>query len=1194
MIYKRWHAATVLVALPVVLWLTWPDRRDVAKLEARGGPSGQPLQLLEVDAREHPDDAAVLRRLAMAYEIAGKLPQALASWEKLAAMRPLSTEDVLHVRRAAISSGEPAKGLALVRPQLAQLPWPESAAMVRLALMAGEPATAADIQAHVARQRPDDPAVFAALRDLLLAAGRGHEAMLAQQKLMTLQPSAAGLLRLADLQLQDGDPAKALDTRERDPGIHDLAWHRQCGQLAEWSKQPARAVPHWQRAYELSKQTEDAKRWLTVLAASRSTGLLAAASLVVGHHPADAEVLRAAGDLLMGRGQHAAALELAERLVRLQPTDAAVHERLVDVALGVERQDVAIAELQRWHGLRPQDWRTTALLAQVQMWHDDTAASQRTYGDLFAQLGTAAPADLLAHRVAWLGITPEWQDTEPGVLANMEAIVAQRPASIEIRRRLVEALQEVGDYDRALYHQRLLAASPKAVADDRLGVVTLLRWAGRTEEAFVVCERLARAGQLPAPVARDMVAELAHAEAWPSALRLQKTLVAHGAAREDWGTLSRLQERFGRLAEAATSWRRWMALGRTDESDRLFLAQLLVRAGQRRESLRALMAEGDGASIAEVREAVTLATELGRQDLAELSLRRLLRHLPDDIGGLTGLATLLERRGDRAGAAALDARAWQAAGDDPVLGLQVMAQRGGGRKTADADRLMERLSHQPSPSTEALRLLADYYRDSRPDVAIRSLDALHARTAGDIQTWFARGELAQRLGDESGARRAWARVVEPTDRPLGVDDRETRAVALQRLGRTEPMLAAWHALQNDYPTRLQPWLAEAWYHLQQGQLGLAERCLDTARRLAPNETDVRLLHAEWLQVAGRSTEALAVAAALRAEHPDLAEATFTEASLRHRLGQFRQARALGATALRQSSDPGVRQAYREWRGDGAPVTTVAVSHESTGLLDSFIVGADGTLLLDDHWRLNAQVGQIQYGGGAAPIYQATVGTDWRQGPFAADGKVALPVQAGQAPLPLAMVGGSWRQGPWKARLSASSWRWEEANQTAAQGGRENKLGGEVSWEPLPQVGLKLQGDVGQLSLPSVGNGLATTVLGEATFKWAAESPFYLAYQYRRRYWGTGWDSVNLPEQIQTHALALGWAAQLGDFQLDLAPGYAVDATSWQGAPMIFGNLTWEPAPDVAVTLNGGWGGRSFSVGSPETYHTLRLSGHWWF
>jgi hypothetical protein len=86
----------------------------------------------------------------------------------------------------------------------------------------------------------------------------------------------------------------------------------------------------------------------------------------------------------------------------------------------------------------------------------------------------------------------------------------------------------------------------------------------------------------------------------------------------------------------------------------------------------------------------------------------------------------------------------------------------------------------------------------------------------------------------------------------------------------------------------------------------------------------------------------------------------------------------------------------------------------------------------------------------------------------------------------------------------------------------------------------------------------------------------------------------LPQAIQTHGLSIGWAASVGDFHVDVAPGYAYDTVFGLGAPMVFGALAWEPHPDVAFSLTGGWGGRSFTVGSPETYHLLRLNGHWWF
>ncbi|MFN3431261.1 MAG: tetratricopeptide repeat protein, partial [Candidatus Sericytochromatia bacterium] len=304
MILRTWQLIALGVVVSGGLYLAWPRDPELAEVQLRAGALDEGLRLLERVRRAAPQDEALRRRLGRAYEQAGRLGPAVGLLEEEAAKRPLTAEERARARRLALAIGDPARALALLTRPNQPAPTTELAALVDLALQAGDLATAIRLQRRLADERPG-VATLARLRDLALGAGDPAGAVAAQRRLIGIAPTRAHRERLVELWVSAGDNAEALAAFEAlgpAPGA-EAAHHRRAAQLAEWAGLGARAVPHWRALYALEPELALGRKLLAALVAAKDPGALAFAGQLAAEHPTDAALRRDYAGLLLAAGR---------------------------------------------------------------------------------------------------------------------------------------------------------------------------------------------------------------------------------------------------------------------------------------------------------------------------------------------------------------------------------------------------------------------------------------------------------------------------------------------------------------------------------------------------------------------------------------------------------------------------------------------------------------------------------------------------------------------------------------------------------------------------------------------------------------------------------------------------------------------------------------------------------------------------
>ncbi|MDB5099021.1 MAG: Tetratricopeptide repeat, partial [Cyanobacteria bacterium RYN_339] len=611
-----------------------------------------------------------------------------------------------------------------------------------------------------------------------------------------------------------------------------------------------------------------------------------------------------------------------------------------------------------------------------------------------------------------------------------------------------------------------------------------------------------------------------------------------------------------------------LALGGARVADRARYVRLLDRAARGRDALAVFAAqplrELDADTLV---EGAALARGQGDRPLEERALRALIARRGTDLPARLRLIELLDRRGARADADHQASAALGLAADDAGVLLALASRAFYGGRPADA--LVERLARLQDPPAGVHALLADAFEAKAPARAATALDAWHHITGGTAASWLRRGDLAQRLAEP--ARRAWERALELAPTPS-----ETRAWALDRLGRHDEALTAWKLLAHSAPTALAPALALGRHHVDRGELAAAAPFLTRALAVAPQDPAVRRLQADWLARGKRPAEALAVARTLPRDAGVLA----FEAQRHHELGELRQAARTADAAV--ALDPALAAGLRPLRQDAATRPRAFARLEHTGGMDRQDLGLDTRMLWGE--RTQASVGIHHQTWGGTATEEVDLGLRQPVAGAVLEGEVGLVSQGQGLQTPVGRAGVRWPNGG----VSVGEARWADAPAAVALGGRERSLQADAQWQPMRNVDLSAGVGVGRLALGAAEVGTSTSARAEVAVR-PTSAPVTLAYQYGHRGWGTAAPLVGLPATADVHGVLARYDATMGPLRLTLAPGYALDAASGVAAPTLNGSLAYAPMPETEVTLTGAFAGRSFDLGLADAYRLVELA-----
>ncbi|MFN3430269.1 MAG: tetratricopeptide repeat protein, partial [Candidatus Sericytochromatia bacterium] len=426
------------------------------------------------------------------------------------------------------------------------------------------------------------------------------------------------------------------------------------------------------------------------------------------------------------------------------------------------------------------------------------------------------------------------------------------------------------------------------------------------------------------------------------------------------------------------------------------------------------------------------------------------------------------------------------------------------------------------------------------------------------------------------------------------DEREARAVALERLGRDEEAAEAWLALAESVPQRPTAVLALARRCLAAGDAEGATRYVERARAIAPAAFETRLLEADALMADGRAAEALPILNTLHAERPHLLFLVASRAQAHARLGEVRRAYGLAVEAQALApADAGVAALVREFRARGASQVRLAVGEERLGAWTRTHAGLRTEAVVDDRWRLTGSLRRLDWGV-AGTAQEGSVGASWQSGPWRAETHMAFAAQAGAAQAPLADASLRWEAPTLGLHAGAAEARWDESTQSLLAAGRERRGEATAWWRPVPALSLQGGLAAGALTLGGAPVGTSRTLSAEAMLHPIAKVPLTLSYGLRQRTWGQAGPAVGLPTELTAHTLALGYAAVAGPWRLEIQPGYGLVAATGRRGPTLAGTLTWAPNTGSELRLSGGWSGANLSQGGPDGYHQVELGGHWWW
>ena len=555
-------------------------------------------------------------------------------------------------------------------------------------------------------------------------------------------------------------------------------------------------------------------------------------------------VLRLDGDYIPAREQYAQVVwkrgDLGEaftqyqRLVELDPENAADHRNLTELALQLQDFETAQIHSRKAYALAPEDPMTRALKATVDFrLGNDTASAVAMAREVVTEAPATVPAHLIliAERLkaedpaaalalcdAALAAVPDDEGLHlarltvleklgdmAGIGAELKTMVSRFPDNDGTREALVQWYLQQDDIDNAEAELRAIAKRDTTGAPEpHLDVVAFLHDLRGADAARAELERLIVAAADPSPYQRAL-AELDFSEGAPEAgiSRLRELLA--GAKPSD----------VARILQVT-------------------LAEMLYATGPRDEAaglLQTVLSE-DRTHVAALKLRARMALDDDRPEDAVLDTRSALVQAPGDADIMTIMAMAYERAGSR----------------------DLMGER-----LAQAVELAQRA---PAESLRYARFLEQEGRSSAAEGVL--MDALRGAPANP--------DLLEATGQfylEAGNWRGVDRVI---DTLRGLDMPEAAVMAdafqsesLRRQGRDAERLDFLQGLAGQGNVSALTELVR--FHLAEGDPDAADAALAPFLAASPDNRDARMLVAETLAARGDAAGAEAAYRALIAEDP---------------------------------------------------------------------------------------------------------------------------------------------------------------------------------------------------------------------------------------------------------------------------------------------------------------------------------------
>jgi putative PEP-CTERM system TPR-repeat lipoprotein len=293
-----------------------------------------------------PDSPRVLNALGRTQQASGDYNQAAATFTKLVAMQPLSPLPLLHLTDAYMADGNKSGATASLRKALTLKPdlLEAQRALITLDLAQSRYDDALVTARTVQKQRPKEAAGYALEGDIKLAQNNMEGAITAYREGLKLVNSSELALKLHSVFLTTGKTAEAdrLSMNWQKDNPKDAAFLFYLGDIALGRSDYIGAEKHYAAVVKLQSDSAIAYNNLAWVSAKLNKdgaiGYAERANALAPNQPAFMDTLAL---LLSEKGDHAKALELQQKALSLQPTNAQFKLNLAKIYLKGGKKDLA-------------------------------------------------------------------------------------------------------------------------------------------------------------------------------------------------------------------------------------------------------------------------------------------------------------------------------------------------------------------------------------------------------------------------------------------------------------------------------------------------------------------------------------------------------------------------------------------------------------------------------------------------------------------------------------------------------------------------------------------------------------------------------------------------------------------------------------------------------------------------------------